>query len=1083
MAVPATCRAWAAVAGLCLVLSSPNAAVFGQEAKPAESKPPTEAGADETILRDYLSGNGLLNRGLFELAAADYRKFLAEHANHEKAPVARYGLAVCLVRMEKHEEAIAELDRLQKIKDFTYAAETATLLGQARLALKQYPQAAEAFERVARDFGNHDLADDAAAGGVEALYLGGKYDAAAERCQMFTSRWPDSPLRERAEFFGCLAHVAKKDYAAAAERLAAFLQKFPQSPFAEQGTLLLAQCCEQRGEFDQAVQQYRRATQREEGRFMADALLGLGTLLLQQNKAAEAGKALDTLLEKFPQSPLLPSAKFQRGRVWFEQGRFEQASELFEQARDAKSLADHAAYWLAKCKLRQNEFAEAAKLFRQAIADFPQSKLLPEMNYDLGVALVRAGETEEAAKTLGDFRAKFPDHAMAAETLQMLAVTLHQQKKYEPSLKHCQAFLEKYPAHELAPLIAFLTAENSFLLGQYPQAVEGYRRFLEKYPKDAQVRKAKYRLGLALYRAQQPEEAQKFLAEIADAAKQEEALRPALLALGDIHFQRGEWKPAEKRLSEYLAAGLEAPSADDALLKLGLARQRDNRHEEAIRAYDLLLEHFAESPHRLQAVFERGQALVALKKWDEAGRAFERVLKEGADSRFAPYARNHLGAIALQRNDFAGAAEQFERVLEASPDAAMQAEALFQRGQALMAAQQFKPAEELFARFLKQAPMHARAPHALAQMAIAQARQDKHADAIKTIEQAEQQAADKLEPALRASLQYEKAWSLRALNKPEEAAAVYRKLLEANNQPEAGVAGDLSIHAMLELAEIEAGAKRYEPAVKLLKQLRAAIQKTDAGGTNGQAKVARDVREQGTYRLAACQFELSQFDEAIQLFEELIERFGDSKLIASASYFCGEALFKKGQHDRAAKHFTRVAEQFKADPACAPSLLRLGECLATLRNWPRSEQAFAEYLERFADGEFWFQAQFGLGWARENQGRHDEAIGAYRKVTDKHKGATAARAQFQIGECLFAKEKYEEAARELLKVDILYAYPEWSAAALYEAGRCFEKLSKPADARAQFKAVTDKYKDTRWATLAAQRLTALAETQARPGRP
>ena len=85
--------------------------------------------------------------------------------------------------------------------------------------------------------------------------------------------------------------------------------------------------------------------------------------------------------------------------------------------------------------------------------------------------------------------------------------------------------------------------------------------------------------------------------------------------------------------------------------------------------------------------------------------------------------------------------------------------------------------------------------------------------------------------------------------------------------------------------------------------------------------------------------------------------------------------------------------------------------------------------------------------------------------------ATAARAQFQIGECLFAQRRHEEAVREFLKVDILYAYPEWSAAALYEAGRCLAQLEKPEEARRQFQQVTDRFKDTEWANLAARQLT------------
>jgi len=52
----------------------------------ATTAQPTE---DQAELRAYLTGNGLLNRGLHSLAAAEYRKFLDEYPDHEKAPIAR----------------------------------------------------------------------------------------------------------------------------------------------------------------------------------------------------------------------------------------------------------------------------------------------------------------------------------------------------------------------------------------------------------------------------------------------------------------------------------------------------------------------------------------------------------------------------------------------------------------------------------------------------------------------------------------------------------------------------------------------------------------------------------------------------------------------------------------------------------------------------------------------------------------------------------------------------------------------------------------------------------------------------------
>jgi len=1031
----------------------------------------SDARADETdiTVRDYLSGNGLLNRGLYELAATEYRKFLSQHGDHEKAAVARYGLAVSLFRLGQFDEAVAELAPLQKLPEFVYAAETWTIAGQCDLARGRNAAAFDAFNVVVERFAKHELADDAAAGAIEALYADKRYEEAVKRCRTFVTQWSDSPLRERVEYFGAVSAMGKGDYAEAAELFGQLLQFHPQGPFAEQAGFLLAQCHQQNNSMNKAMEQYRQVLGQKNGRYVPDALAALGTLLYQRGDYAEAGETLDRLTNDFPQSPLLFQAHLQRGRVWFEQGQYDRALELFSRLDGAESqAADEAAYWTAKCQLRLGDAAGAAGRLGDAVQRFSASPLLPEMMYDCGVALLRAGDTEQAIAALEGFRTRFTDHELSPDALQLLAVTEHQQRRYDRSQAHCRAFLTQYPTHSLAATVAFLSCENDFLAGEYDEAATGFRRFLKDRPNDPQTTKAKLRLATALCRLQRFDEAEPLFTELASLATHDELYRPALLALADIHFERGEWKPAEQWFNEYLSAGTDVPSTDGALLKLGLSRQRQERMDEAIQAYDRLMDRFPQSPHRLQALFERGQALVALKRIDEAVKAFEGVLAEGGESRFAAHALNHLAAIAAQRNDMQQAASLYARVSQTSAGADTEAEALLHEGQTLMAAQQFAQAEKVYARFVERFPVHPRAGEARARSAMAIARQDRPAEAVAAIGQVEQDTSIKLEPTLRVSLYYEKAWCLRGLGKLDDAAKAYRKVL-------AEPTGALGLHAMLEIAEIEAGQKQFDAAAQDLRRLREAL-------STRSAEAPAEVVEQCTYRLAVCEFDLGRFEESAGLFEEFINQFPNTSLLASASYYCGDALCKTGRYERAVPYLTRVVKEFDTDPAYPASLLRLGDCQAALQRWALSEEAFNRYLDRFPEGDLWYQARFGLGWARENQKRYDEAMAAYQKVVERHQGPTAARAQFQIGQCLFAQGKHEDAVRELLKVDILYAYPEWSAAALYEAARCFEKLGKTTEAKQHFQQVEDKYEQTQWAKMATQRLTELSASAAVPGR-
>lgn len=1055
---------WSVLAGLAVVLNAyvgPAAAHVGGSDGAEENR--------DAALRDYLSGNGLLNRGLYDLAASEYRKFLAEHADHAKAPVARYGLSVCLFRLQQHEAAMAELRHLHEIGGFQYACEVATMLGQCHLALKQYGPAAGAFREVSTKYATHALADEAAALATEALYLDGAYDAAISAGEQFVKGWPDSELRQRAEYFWALSEMARGNHAAAAKRFEEQLKRFPDGDLAGRAALLLAQCRHNAGALPAAVEAYRAVIKRADGQYLAEALHGLATVLYQLKQPKEAAEALDQYLERFPKGAQAGQVTLLRGRILFDRERYASAFRKFRQvAREENELADDAAYWMAKCKLRDGEFADAAERLRKAIAEFGDSDLLPEMMYDRAVALLRAEDQDSAIAALTEFRERFPTHALAVDALQLLATATHQQGHYDESLVHCRALIKQDPSYRGAASISFLIGENEFLSGRLEKAVAAFREYLADHPKDERIDLANYRIATALNRLGRYDEAASIYDRLSERAAEDEELRPALLALGDIRFQRGEWKEAEARLTAYLASGLEVASADEALLKLGLSKQRRERYEDALVDYDRLLAHFKSSPHRAQALFERGQSLVALHRFDDAATAFEQLLKEAGDSRFAAYAINHLGTLAMKTGNYEAAAGEFERVASDAPESDMGAEALFQRGQALMAAEEYQQAEGVFADFLKHHADHDRAPLAVAQSAIAIARQERHADAVEAVDRAVARHRSRLDGATRASLFYEKAWCLRHLDKPEQAVAAYREVMSA--EPE----GNLALHAMLETAELEANAKQQEKAIETLSKLVKRL-------AEASDKAPRDLREQAVYRLAVCRYETGQYDEAAKQFTTFIEAFPDSSLIASASFHCGEALLRLERHKAAIEHFRRVVEKYASDSAYGASLLRLGECLAEVQSWPQSEQAFATYLAKFGGKEFWFQAQFGVGWARENQARHDEAIQAYRKVVARHNGPTAARAQFQIGECLFAKKQYKDAATELMKVDILYAYPEWSAAALYEAGRCFEKLSQPVEARHRFAEVSEKYGQTHWASMAAERVAALSKGTV-PGR-
>jgi TolA-binding protein len=543
--------------------------------------------------------------------------------------------------------------------------------------------------------------------------------------------------------------------------------------------------------------------------------------------------------------------------------------------------------------------------------------------------------------------------------------------------------------------------------------------------------------------------------------------RAAQVVLADSAMAKSDWMGAETVLRKLMSVP-EGRTAD-ATLKLGIVLARVGRGEEASAQFDIVARDFSKDPAAIQALFERGQIRVEEGKLDSAAEDFKAVISAEGKSdtkRFATHCLRNLASIASRQGRSDEAAELLGRVA-ASPDAgSMAADAQYERASALLANGKYQEAVGEYDRFLSMDRAHARAPDARAQRAIAVSRLGKAQDALAAFEAVEADAS-KPRPEILAAARYERAWDLKELKKDDEAREAFRSLLASPLQ------APLEAHAALDLAQLELSrddaAQALELSARALKATESADGKLDA------------VAERALYVRGACLLKLNKPAEAGAASEELLRRFPKSDIAVQAELLAGQAMLKAGKAESAAGHLQRVVDAGPADEVLGPALLSLGESLAASHQWAKSQAVFERYLAKLSKNETWFQAQFGIGWALENQGRHAEAVSAYREVVARHNGPTAARAQFQVGECMFAMKQYDDAVRELLKVDILYAYPEWSAAALYEAGRCLGQLNKNAEAQSQFKQVIERFGDTQWARLA-EKQSVTTRPESLPGR-
>ncbi len=988
--------------------------------------------------RSLRTANGLLQRGLHAEAAAEYTTALRSLDNAASRDEARYGLAMSQYSLGRDAEALRALSELETGSRFQFRADADVLRTHLYFRQKDYARAADA-ATAAIAHRDHAAWAGTASLLVESLHRAGRHEQAVEKYAELDDRMTnDRDAYRRASYFAGLSRSIQakreRDHAQAAQWFERALPPRGRDDLGDLAMLQQAQSLRRAGRTADAISTYERAVARGGEKIKPDAMLQLASVLRAQGRSGEAANVLRSLADDF--------GRHQPARVQFELGlalldidEVSEAARAFDRAERAgdAELTDDIAYWRAKADLRQDRPGDAAERLRNAIRQHSNSPLAAEMQYDLAIALQRSGDTSAASRAFEQFLSAHPDHAMAPDALYARASLALDAGDTEMAASLASQFNAMYSRHPLATNARFLQGEAAYRRGEYRAAATAFAGLIEGEDV-ALAQQARYRLGMSLHAQGQNEEATKHLRAVTDGLRTRSEFLPALFTLAEIAFDAGDWPDAERGFGQYVqAVGDEGDGADAATMKRALAQLRQNNTSDAIETLDSFLATWPGSTHAAHAQFELAQAYVSLGDDARAERAFDRLLERHGDTRFAPYALRHLAAIASRAGDAQRAARLYEQAADRGGSELANDIAL-DRARALVNAGQPGDAASLLRNM--EGP-------ARAWRVIALSRAGQHADAVKL---ANGLGASSLDADTASLYQYALATSLRNTGETQRASQVLATL--ATSQV------PTSANAAIDLADLLIASKDYARAANLLEP----IASHDSLGSTA------------TYKAAWARYQLNDHRKVVALLED--KDLGE--LTGPGAMLLGESLLALKRGREAAQQFEVALDKTGegVDPEAA--LLRLGEAHAAAQDWRKSQAAYERHRREHDKSPRWYMAEFGIGWALENAGKPREAMPHYRAVADKHKGDTAARAQFQLGECLFALNEHEEAVRELLRVDILHASPTWSAAALYEAGRCFEAMGKVGEARAQYRAVQERFGESDWAKAAGERLDAIA---------
>jgi TolA-binding protein len=1032
--------------------------------------------------RQYSAAAALQNRQQYDLAAGAWADFVKDYPHDSRTVRARHYLGVCLLKTRQYarcaevlaalvaDSARAPAESFQvELDDGTHSdllEPTLLYLAVARYRQAEEPQtpaaqrtrllgeAAAALDRSAQKYPHGKHLAQAWFYRAEVAYAQGDKPRAIDFYRRFLDKYPQDALASDALYGLGVAEEESGQGPAAEATYRRFSKSFPQHALAGEVGMRIAEMALAQHRYGEAEQGFAAAAG-QSGFALADyALMRQAASLQEQQQNVRAAEIYASLPKRFPHSKYLAAAQLAAGKCLYLAGKWDEARAILQQASAAGGpTAIEATHWLAATELKQKQPEAAQKMLDQALAKLDGGAETVQLRLDRADALFdQPSKKREARDAYAAIAKQYPQHELAPQARYLATLATLELGDYPQASAGAEQFLEQHASHPRAADAMYIAAESRLLANQPGEAAKRYAELIQKFPERTEAGTWRVRWALALLLDHQAPQALAAIKPLlkADAGADRDLLAEAYFLRGSAYSELKEFDKAVDSLDKSLATSPQWRQADETLLALAAAQQQLGHNAPARRQLQRLLHDFPGSRFRDRAQLRLADLAAAAGDDRQAAADYRRLLAADAKSKLAPQAGFGLAWSELRLGHHQEAIAAVDQLLKDAPGDELAPAAHYVRGLAREAKHDFGPAADDLQAFLQAAGKSPDRSNARYMLAVCQAGLSKPGDAAATLEAL---LRDDPKYTLADKVLSELAWSLRSQGKTAEAAQRFEQL--AHDYP----ASSLAAEALFQLGEQQYQDKKYAQASKAYY---AAMNKA------GKAELG----ESAAHKLGFAYYRLGKFDDARKTFAYQRTAFPVGPLAADAAFMEAECLFKQGKYADALAAYDKLPKPKRTETAVL-SGLHAGQALGQLGQWDRSLQRLEQTAKVDAASPNLPEILYEAGRAQQNLDRPDEAVKLYEQVTKLTDGEAAARARFMIGEIQFEKKQHEAALKSFFEVAYGYSFPEWQAAAQYEAGRCFEVLGKKDQARQSYQEVVDKYPSSSQAALARQRLTAL----------
>lgn len=780
----------------------------------------------------------------------------------------------------------------------------------------------------------------------------------------------------------------------------------------------------------------------------------------------------------FPLQPCLkmmqPVAKW--GACRFAFAALLAAAALGAQAQEPPADPAQAQLDFANGLFSREFFAEAVVEYQKLMEQFPGTPQSTTASLRLGEAASATRQYEQALTALDAFLAQSPDAATAQRATVIRGEALHYLGRHAEALAAFQSLDADSLEVGLRARLLYHRGLSARQTGDQAVAKASFEKLAKDLPEQPLVPYAQYQLALVYQDTGDLENAAAALTEIADSKAPEDLRLEARFRSAELYDKLGWYSAAVGAYEKLVALPAESPYAARARRGLAWAQYHDGKFTEALAAADAALPESIGSAEEPSLHYLRANCLQQLNQLDAALQAHQTLREQFPENPFAakseykiawinylrgandvalaevnaflqkhpespdlPSAAFLLGLLQTVQGDYESAQAQFQRVSDQFPQSEFAPEARYRAAECLQQLGSLAAAATAFESFAQAHASHPLRRDALLNAAEARFASRQYKESVPLYKAALEAG---LEEGQTPEVQYRIALALHNAGEVPAASEAFAKLI-ADSPASPHLA-----EAHYRLGD-NALAVEKDP-VKALSSFQAALDAAPEGPW-----AARALRG-----AALARYESKDFDSAASTFLDHATRFPQTPLPEEAYVWTGEHFFDKEQWSNAILIFEAMLKALPEYPTPERVLLKIAECASHGGEATDVLPRLQAVVDAAPTSSLAAEARFRMAKLYEGQEEVEKAMQYYTAAAEANNGDIGARSRYRMAELLAESDKPDDAAREFMRVAILYLHEELSPSALLRAGQAYEAAQKPGQAIKAYKELVKDFGDS-----------------------